>query len=226
MRYLINDLIIYDVTLKTLSNRNFEEDSIELNPGSVAVLLDFFISYPHKVWTKPEIGEMAFLSSPYSGTESNVNKSLSLLRRSFKEVGEDSNIISTISNSGVVFNASVVPYEDAPVGSTKTNSKRALLTKKYKTKTIVLGVLLLSILSYSILVYISNSQIPSECNFLIKGDQKEFVSYVANIKAFKNCKAPGIIISSVRKKSSYKKNYSLAAKCDAESSSCLNYIQK
>ncbi|HDR2357172.1 TPA: hypothetical protein QCH65_004419, partial [Enterobacter roggenkampii] len=107
MRYLINDLIIYDAKLKTLTNKNFMGDSLELTPGSVAVLLDFFISYPHTLWNKAEIGKKAFADSAYSGSESNVNKSLSLLRRSFKELGADSNIITTLSSQGVVFDANI-----------------------------------------------------------------------------------------------------------------------
>ncbi|UVZ93280.1 winged helix-turn-helix domain-containing protein [Enterobacter hormaechei] len=228
MRYLINNLIIYDVNTKTLTNKNYVEDSIELTPGSVAVLLDFFISYPHKVWTKAEIGEKAFSSSPYSGTESNINKSLSLLRRSFKDVGEDSNIISTLSTLGVVFNASVVPYEmeSTPLPLADKPAKLSLIHLRLKTILFAVGggILISCFLLY---YFLSEHKKQTECVFEIKaGNKQDYSTYVENVIEFKTCKAPGVIISNVQNKSAFKNNYSLVAKCDSEESECFNLIKK
>lgn len=220
MRYLINDLIIYDAKLKTLTNKNFLDDSLELTPGSVAVLLDFFISYPHAVWNKAEIGERAFADSAYSGSESNVNKSLSLLRRSFKDVGEDSNIITTLSSQGVVFNANVTSYDDvsvepSPVRQTTFDKKRALL-----------AACVLATLTAIPAVYYFTSLNASECRLLNRGNPDAYALAVKKIDQLKKCKAPGIIINGVHKDNEFKKNYSMVAICEHSSHSCLNFIKK
>lgn len=220
MRYLINDLIIYDAKLKTLTNKNFLDDSLELTPGSVAVLLDFFISYPHAVWNKAEIGERAFADSAYSGSESNVNKSLSLLRRSFKDVGEDSNIITTLSSQGVVFNANVTSYDDVSVDTitvrqTTSGKRRALLT-----------VCVLATLTTIPALYYITSLNPSECRLLNRGNPDAYALAVKNIEQLRKCKAPGTIINGVHKENEFKKNYSMIAICEDSSLSCLNFIKK
>lgn len=220
MRYLINDLIIYDAKLKTLSNKNFLDDSLELTPGSVAVLLDFFISYPHTVWNKAEIGEKAFADSAYSGSESNVNKSLSLLRRSFKDVGEDGNIITTLSSQGVVFNADVTSYDDVsvdpvPVRQTTFDKKRSLL-----------AACVLATLTISPALYYFTSLNVSECRLLNRGNPDAYALAVKNIEQLRKCQAPGIIINGVNKENEFKKNYSMVAICEHSSHSCLNFIKK
>lgn len=220
MRFLINDLIIYDTTLKTLKNKNFLDDQLELTPGSVAVLLDFLISYPHSVWTKEEIGEKAFADSSYSGSESNVNKSLSLLRRSFKELGEDSNIIATLPSQGIVFNANVTSYGDVsvpPVASRKTTS--------VKIRLILIACVLTSLTAIPALYYFDSLK-PSECNLLNRGSSDAYAQAEKNLKQLRNCKAPGIIINGAHKKNESKKNYSLVAMCDQSSKNCVNFITK
>ncbi|HGA3141870.1 TPA: transcriptional regulator [Enterobacter hormaechei] len=219
MRYLINDLIIYDAKLKTLSNKNFLDDSLELTPGSVAVLLDFFISYPHTVWNKAEIGDKAFADSAYSGSESNVNKSLSLLRRSFKDVGEDGNIITTLSSQGVVFNASVTSYDDVPVDpvpvrQTTFNKKRSLL-----------AVCVLATLTVFPALYYFTYLNASECRLLNRGNPDAYALAVKNIELLRKCKTPGTIINGVNKENEFKRNYSMVAICEHSSHSCLNFIK-
>lgn len=220
MRYLINDLIIYDAKLKTLSNKNFLDDSLELTPGSVAVLLDFFISYPHTVWNKAEIGEKAFADSAYSGSESNVNKSLSLLRRSFKDVGEDGNIITTLSSQGVVFNANVTPYDGVSVTPIPTHQ-----TTSGKKNSVLIASILTMLIAIPSLYYFTTSS-TSECSLLNRGNPDAYALAVKNLKQLRDCKAPGIIINGVHKNNEYKKNYSLVAMCDQSSHSCLNFIKK
>ncbi|MCU6172054.1 winged helix-turn-helix domain-containing protein [Enterobacter bugandensis] len=220
MRYLINDLIIYDAKLKTLTNKNFLDDSLELTPGSVAVLLDFFISYPHTVWNKAEIGERAFADSAYSGSESNVNKSLSLLRRSFKDVGEDSNIITTLSSEGVVFNANVTPYESVSVAPTPSRQ-----TTSFKKISVLIACVLATLTVIPALYYF-NTINESECILINRGNPDAFAQTKKNISQLSNCQAPGIIINGVHKENQFKKNYSLVAMCDQSSHSCLNFIEK
>ena len=220
MRYLINNLVIYNAELKTLSNRNFEDDSIELTPGSVAVLLDFFISYPDTVWTKNEIGAKAFANSTYSGSESNVNKSLSLLRRCFKDVGEDSNIIMTLPSQGFVFNASVASYDDVsplPIQTSRatSNIKRAIL---------ISGVL--AIVTVIPAFYFISTSESTKCMLLNRGDPDAYVTAEKNIKELGNCNAPGVIINGAHKFNSFRKNYSLVATCEQSSHTCLNFIRK
>lgn len=218
MRYLINDLIIYDTKLKTLKNKNFVDDQLELTPGSVAVLLDFFISYPHTVWRKEEIGEKAFSNSSYSGSESNVNKSISLLRRSFKELGEDSNIITTLPSQGVVFNANVTAYDCvsvAPISARKITS--------CKKRSLLIASLLVTLTAIPGLYYLDTLK-AYECNLLNRGNSDAYALAEKNIKQLSNCKAPGIIINGAHEKNEFKKNYSLVAMCDQSSQSCLNFI--
>ncbi|WP_454878807.1 winged helix-turn-helix domain-containing protein [Serratia inhibens] len=221
MRFLINDLIIYDANLKILMNVNFEEDPVELTPGSVAILLDFFISHPHVVWSKTEIGEQAFANSPYSGSESNVNKSLSLLRRSFRDAGEDSGIISTMPSLGVVFNASVRAYEAdvSPLPIQTISLKRNLNRPLFLTALAGMAVI---ILCFSVMKY----KKPTECILITRGDPVLFHKLTENITDMKNCRAPGVIINGVQKTSENRKNHSLLAKCDDSSRSCLNFITK
>lgn len=220
MRYLINDLIIYDAELKTLSNRNFEDDFIKITPGSVVVLLEFFISYPHTVWTKTEIGAKAFTNTAYSGSESNVNKSLSLLRRSFKEVGEDSNIIMTLSSQGVAFNASVAAYDEAPLSPVQASHGTSSI------KPIVyIGGVLFTMFAIPAFYFINASE-PTECTLLTRGNTDEYMAVTKNMKELSNCNAPGIIINGARKFSGIGKNYSMVAVCEQSSQSCLNLIQK
>lgn len=220
MRYLINDLIIYDAELKTLSNRNFEDDFIKITPGSVVVLLEFFISYPHIVWTKTEIGAKAFANTAYSGSESNVNKSLSLLRRSFKELGEDSNIFMTLSSQGVAFNASVAACDKAPLLPVQASRDRSNIKP-----TVCIGGVLFVMVAIPALYFISSSE-PTECILLTRGDTDAYVSVAKNIKELRNCNAPGVIVNGAHKFSSIGQNYSLVAVCDQSSQSCMNFIQK
>lgn len=220
MRFLINDLIIYDAKLKTLANRNYEDDSVKLTPGSVAVLLEFFISYPHAVWTKAEIGEKAFADSVYSGSESNVNKSLSLLRRSFKDVGEDSNVITTLSSQGVVFNANVTPYDDVSVAAPPASH-----TASGKKRSVQIAVFLVTLTTAPALYYLTTFK-SVECSLLNRGNLDAYIQAVTKIKELRSCKAPGIIINGVHKESEFKKNYSMVAICEHSSHSCLNFIKK
>ncbi|HCR4009778.1 TPA: hypothetical protein OOF29_002729 [Morganella morganii] len=220
MRYLINDLIIYDAKLKTISNRNFEDDSIKLTPGSVAVLLDFFISYPHTVWTKTEIGEKAFADSTYTGSESNVNKSLSLLRRGFKDVGEDSNIITTLPSQGIVFNANVIPYDD--VSAVPVQASCSVPNKK---RCVLIAVILATLIIIPSFHYFSTLE-TSGCRILNRGNLDAYVLLSKNIKELSNCKAPGVIINGAHQIDNFKNSYSLVAMCDRLPHNCLNYIQK
>jgi DNA-binding winged helix-turn-helix (wHTH) protein len=220
MRYLINDLIIYDAHLKTLSNKNFLDDSLELTPGSVAVLLDFFISYPQTVWSKAEIGERAFADSAYSGSESNVNKSLSLLRRSFKDVGEDSSIITTLSSQGVIFNANVTSYDDVSVAPITVRQ-----TTSGKKRSLLAACVLVTLTAISALYYFTSLN-ASECRLLNRGDPDAYAVAVKNMEQISKCKAPGTIINGVHKENEFKKNYSMVAICDQSSHSCFNFIKK
>ncbi|WP_406909108.1 winged helix-turn-helix domain-containing protein [Klebsiella oxytoca] len=220
MRYLINELIVYDEKLKTLSNKNFFDDPIKLSPGSVAVLLDFFISYPHTVWNKADIGEKAFAESSYSGSESNVNKSLSLLRRSFKDVGEDSNIITTLPSQGVVFNGNVTPYDEVSV--TPIPARQTTFGKKHS---LLLAFILAVLITIPAWYYFTTSS-ASKCSFLNRGNPDAYALAIKNIKQLRNCKAPGIIINGINEENEFKKNHSLVAMCDQSSNSCLNFIKK
>ncbi|PPS58514.1 hypothetical protein CRX72_18265 [Pantoea sp. BRM17] len=59
MRYIINHTIIYDAKAKTLSHRDDADNRISLTPGSVAILLDFFISYPDQICTSTQFKKKA-----------------------------------------------------------------------------------------------------------------------------------------------------------------------
>lgn len=220
MLFLINDLIIYDSKLKTLSNKNFLDDSIELKSGAVVVLLDFFIRCPYTTWTKAEIGEKAFADSSYSGSESNVNKSLSLLRGSFKDVGEDSSIIATLSSQGVVFNANVTPY-DRSSAAPNPASQRISCKKRSVLIVCVLAILIAASLFY----YINTLKAP-KCSLLNRGHPDAYALAKKNTKQLSNCKAPGIIINGARNENQLQKNYSLVAMCDQFSPNCSNFIKK
>lgn len=219
MRYLINDLIIYDAKLKTLTNKNFLDDSLELTPGSVAVLLDFFISYPHTVWNKAEIGERAFADSAYSGSEPNVNKSLSLLRRSFKDVGEDSNIITTLSSQGVVFKANVTSYDDMSV------YPLPVLQTSGKNRSLLAACVLATLIAVPVFYYFTSLN-PTECRLLNRGNPDAYALAAKNLEQLRKCKAPGTIINGLHKENEFKKNYSMVAICEQSSHSCLNFIKK
>lgn len=222
MRYLINNLIVYDSKMKTLVNVNFTEDVLELTPGSVATLLDYFISHPHVVLEKKEIIEKAFADSPYSGSESNINKSLSILRRSFRDVGEDGSIISTMPSLGFVFNANVEGYEEVARLGTVKNIKDKINNKKHQLCAIFLVITTLAVM----LFFIMNSSEMDSCKIILRGFNIPKNKEVEVAPETKRCIAPGVIINAPQNKSEKNKTHSLMAICDSSSESCLNLIRK
>lgn len=219
MRYLIDDIVIYDDTRKTLANVKFEDEPVELTPGSVALLLEFFLSHPHRLFSKEDIGQVAFVGSLYSASESNVNKSLSLLRRSFMEAGADKNIITTVPSVGVIFNGHVTYLDDTKSISTGASFRR----KKYS---ICFFLVFFAAWVGAFFLYYYYSSANKECSVLSRGDEGLYAKIKDSIPLIKTCRSPGIIINGARPSENTNKRYSLVAICSPEHSNCINYIKK
>lgn len=220
MRYLINELTVYDDNIKTLMNINYEEDAVKLAPGSVAILLEFLIRNPNVVWQKKEIGERAFSESLYSDSESNVNKSLSLLRRSFQDVGEDRKIISTLPSQGIVFNAKVREYDK----DTYPHSMNVSRTKKnVKLCLFITGVV--GLVGAALCIFLLKDLKRSDCASISRGSNEVFQKLSKDIEEIKECRAPGVVIDGATENTGGRKTYLLRAICEETAHSCTNFIE-
>lgn len=219
MRYLIENLIIYDSSCKTLENVNYTDAPIELSPGSVAVLLEFFLSHPETIWGKDEISALAFTDTIYSGSDSNVNKCLSILRRTFAEAGGDPGIFKTIPLQGVAFTGKVITYAENDSSTQRNHTKQMV---------IILGGLLISTIAIflSVSSYKKHLHQEQQCLLISRGDTLLFEKLRDTIPEIDKCRAPGVIINGVNRFSEKKLNYSLISVCDSKHDECINYIKK
>lgn len=219
MQYLIDNAVIYDAENKTLNHVTSGEDLIDLTPGSLVVLLDFFISHPHTIYSKQEIGEIAFKDSLYSGSEANINKSLSLLRRCIKDAGGREDMISTLTSQGVFFNATVIDIKSVGTQGDKAISTRIINAKSLFALVVVIFIVLI-ILFFK---FFHKNQLA--CEVINIGDEKIFNNIKEKVSELDGCKS-GLIINGVQKPNDLNKKYSLVAKCEQSTDYCINIIRR
>lgn len=218
MLFLINNIVIYDDRDKTLVNKKFLEPTVELTPGAVAVLLDFLIQNPNRIWSKEEIGEKAFSDGVYSGSDSNVTKSISILRRCFMDVGEDRDIISTIPMKGIVFNAEISFPEE--VSLPEVNNSPFIVKKHLGIKLSIIVVVSTLIISW---FYFRSNE---GCILINRGGLDTLNRTNPSHLEISECGPGDVMVNGGNAIDSISIKYFLTAKCEASSDFCINEIRK
>lgn len=221
MRYLINHSIIYDAKAKTLSHRDDADNKISITPGSVAILLDFFISYPDQIWTKAELGQRALDHSPYSGSEANVNKSLSLLRRYLSDLGAEREVLATVPHQGIIFSAAVTEY---PASATESLASAKRTPAPHRRRFLLPASILLLIIITAVTASFLTAR--PGCITIERGDRDSLSGLREKLDDFALCQRPAVTIDGIRDSKLSGQRYSMIAVCPQDDRQCINYIEK
>ena len=149
MKSIINDQVEYDSTRKSLKHR----DTTIILSASTARLLELFIAYKNQQLHREFIIEEVWKKHGMAPSGHSLNKSISILRKAFSELGAE-NPIETLPRQGFLFHASVNDEQssfsrDVPVRSV-TETVNSPATPKRKN--ILLFILLFAFLGSAVLI--------------------------------------------------------------------------
>lgn len=149
MKSIINDQVEYDSTRKSLKHR----DTTIILSASTARLLELFIAYKNQQLHREFIIEEVWKKHGMAPSGHSLNKSISILRKAFSELGAE-NPIETLPRQGFLFHASVNDEQssfsrDVPVRSV-TETVNSPVTPKRKN--ILLFILLFAFLGSAVLI--------------------------------------------------------------------------
>ncbi|MGE6981769.1 winged helix-turn-helix domain-containing protein [Kluyvera intermedia] len=215
MKYLINDRVLYDTERDVLQDCNGIFEEVALSPRSVSLLLSYLIGQTGVLLPKAELGTNALTGTGYSGSESNINKSISLLRRSFKDLGIDGNIIKTIPGEGFVFDATVEEYKV----NNKKRKKTVFIDLFIKRKSIILMTTSFFLISLIYLFYLNSV----DCIIINNGEDVKKHEVMSLFPEFKTCKMNSVTVNSAH--SDNKRQYILTSNCHEDNNYCTNNIR-
>ncbi|TKU38718.1 winged helix family transcriptional regulator [Citrobacter sp. wls716] len=149
MKSIINDQVEYDSTRKSLKHR----DTTIILSASTARLLELFIAYKNQQLHREFIIEEVWKKHGMAPSGHSLNKSISILRKAFSELGAE-NPIETLPRQGFLFHASVNDEQssfsrDVPVRSV---TETVNLPATPKRKNILLFILLFAFLGSAVLI--------------------------------------------------------------------------
>ncbi|WP_172742662.1 winged helix-turn-helix domain-containing protein [Citrobacter youngae] len=149
MKSIINDQVEYDSTRKSLKHR----DTTIILSASTARLLELFIANKNQQLHREFIIEEVWKKHGMAPSGHSLNKSISILRKAFSELGAE-NPIETLPRQGFLFHASVNDEQssfsrDVPVRSV-TETVNSPTTPKRKN--ILLFILLFAFLGSAVLI--------------------------------------------------------------------------
>ena len=136
MKSIINDQVEYDSTRKSLKHR----DTTIILSASTARLLELFIAHKNQQLHREFIIEEVWKKHGMAPSGHSLNKSISILRKAFSELGAD-NPIETLPRQGFLFHASVNDEQSSFSGDVPVRSVTETVNSPAtpKRKNIVLG---------------------------------------------------------------------------------------
>lgn len=114
MKYLINNEIHFDSEEKTLKLATDDHRLIELKAGAMANLFEVLIEHNGQTITKEELYKLVWEDHGYKASASNLNKTISLLRKAIRDIGYDAELIATYPRQGLCFSAEVKKQSLSP----------------------------------------------------------------------------------------------------------------
>nr|WP_255252900.1 winged helix-turn-helix domain-containing protein [Citrobacter freundii] len=149
MKSIINDQVEYDSTRKSLKHR----DTTIILSASTARLLELFIAHKNQQLHREFIIEEVWKKHGMAPSGHSLNKSISILRKAFSELGAD-NPIETLPRQGFLFHASVNDEQSSFSGDVPVRSVTETVNSPAtpKRKNIVLFILLFAFLGSSVLI--------------------------------------------------------------------------
>ncbi len=151
MKSIINDQVEYDSTNKSLKHR----DTTIILSASTARLLELFIAHQHQQLHREFIIEEVWEKHGMVPSGHSLNKSISILRKAFAELGAE-NPIETLPRLGFLFHASVndisIPFNADDVTNSVPETGKIISSLRTKRKKIILLVLLIALLGIAVFI--------------------------------------------------------------------------
>lgn len=154
MKYTLNNTLVFDVENQTIHMVNEDINVIELSSMMITRLLEALVEKAGEVLTREYLYQTVWENHGYKASASNLNKSMSLLRKAIRDTGYQDDIIETLPRQGFRLLATV--ESDAPAASgTDPLVKKRTISNKKKTYLKVGGVAILFIaLAMTYFVYV------------------------------------------------------------------------
>ena len=152
MNSIINEQVEYDSTRKSLKHR----DTTIILSASTARLLELFIAYKNQQLHREFIIEEVWKKHGMAPSGHSLNKSISILRKAFSELGAD-NPIETLPRQGFLFHASI---SDESSSSSEDETVRSVTetvnsSVRPKRKNIILFILLFAFLGSAVFIFLA-----------------------------------------------------------------------
>lgn len=152
MNSIINEQVEYDSTRKSLKHR----DTTIILSASTARLLELFIAHKNQQVHREFIIEEVWKKHGMAPSGHSLNKSISILRKAFSELGAG-NPIETLPRQGFLFHASI---SDESSSSSEDETVRSVTetvnsSVRPKRKNIILFILLFAFLGSAIFIFLA-----------------------------------------------------------------------
>ena len=145
MKSIINDQVEYDSTSKSLKHR----DTTIILSASTVRLLELFIAHKNQQLHRDFIIEEVWEKHGMAPSGHSLNKSISILRKAFSELGAG-NPIETLPRQGFLFHASICDESASSSGdevvSLVSETEKVISSVRPKRKNIILLILLFFLL--------------------------------------------------------------------------------